>query len=89
MRLYKVSGYLSLAFGILCCLFIILVVINNNPLFLLLSLVNTFLGFICSIMNIYLNAKYEFSKKNLSTGFGGLILSSVPVIFLMILILKH
>ena len=89
MRLYKVSGYLSLAFGILCCLFIVLVVINNNPLFLLLSLVNTFLGFISSIINIYLNAKYEFTKKSLSIGFGGLILSSVPVVFLMILILKH
>ena len=88
MKLYKISGYLSLTFGILCCLFIILLVLKNDTLFLLLSLVNTFFGFIFSITNIYLNAKYEITPKRISSGFAGLILSSVPVIFLMILIFK-
>lgn len=88
MNLYKASGYLSLVFGGLCCIFIVLLVLTDNPLFLMLSLLNTFLGFISAIINIFLNAKHEISKKNFSMGFAGLILSSVPVIFLMILILK-
>jgi hypothetical protein len=89
MNLYKTSGYLSLVFGALCCIFIVLLVLTDKPLFLMLSLLNTFLGFISSIINIFLNAKYEISKKNFSMGFAGLILSSVPVVFLMILILKR
>lgn len=89
MNLYKSTGYLSLVFGVLCCLFIVLLVITDNPLFLMLSLINTFLGFVSAIINIFLNAKYEISKKNFSMGFAGLILSSVPVAFLMILILKR
>ncbi len=89
MNLYKSTGYLSLVFGALCCLFIVLLVITDNPLFLMLSLINTFLGFVSAIINIFLNAKYEISKKNFSMGFAGLILSSVPVAFLMILILKR
>ncbi len=89
MNLYKTSGYLSLVFGALCCIFIVLLVLTDKPLFLMLSLLNTFLGFISSIINIFLNAKYEISKKNFSMGFAGLILSSVPVVFLMIFILKR
>lgn len=89
MNLYKTTGYLSLVFGALCCIFIVLLVLTDKPLFLMLSLLNTFLGFISSIINIFLNAKHEISKKNFSMGFAGLILSSVPVVFLMILILKR
>lgn len=89
MNLYKISGYLSIVFGVLCCIFIVMVVLNNNPLFLMLSLINTFLGFISSVTNIFLNTKYEISKKKLSLGIAGLILSSVPVVFLMILIFRR
>lgn len=89
MNAYKISGYLSVVFGTLCCLFIVLLVLTNKPLFLMLSLLNTLLGFISSIVNIFLNAKYEISKKNFSLGFAGLILSSVPVIFLMFLIFNR
>lgn len=90
MNLYKTSGYLSLVFGALCCIFIVLLVLTDKPLFLMLSLMNTFLGFISAIINIFLNAKYEISRRGaISMGFAGLILSSVPVVFLMILILKR
>lgn len=89
MNLYKTSGYLSLVFGALCCIFIVLLVLTNKPLFLMLSLLNTFLGFISSIINIFLNAKYEIAKKKFSMGFAGLILSSVPVVFMMIIIFKR
>ena len=89
MNLYKLSGYLSLVFGIACCVFIVLSVATPNPVYLLAALLNTFLGFIFSIINIYLNAKYEITKQKFSLGFAGLILSSVPVIFLMVIIFKH
>ena len=89
MNLYKLSGYLSVVFGALCCAFIVLLVVTNKPLFLMLSVLNTLLGFICSIINIFLNAKYEISKKNFSLGFACLLLSSVPIIFLMLLLLQR
>ncbi len=89
MNLYKISGYLSLVFGIACCIFITLGVITPTPIYLLAALINTFLGFIFSIVNIYLNAKYEISKQKFGLGFAGLILSSVPVIFLMVIIFRR
>ncbi len=86
MKLYEISGKLSLFFGIASCTFIILGAIKPNSLYLMFSLINTILGFVFSIINIYLNAKYEIEKKKFTLGFGGLILSSVPVIFLMLMI---
>jgi hypothetical protein len=79
-KVYKISGIVSLVFGILaaCCL----ISIRTLPFGLLFSV----LGFILSGVNVFLDAKHEFSGKKYPLGYAAMILSSLPVVFLMIII---
>lgn len=81
MTLFRLSGYISIILGVLCCALLI------NPFLLFYSLLSAIVGFISSTINIYHNAKYEYTK--FSIGYIGMLLCSVPVIFLMVLIFKH
>jgi hypothetical protein len=83
MNLFKISGYVSVVLGLLStlCLF--------SPEYLFFALLFAIIGFTFSTINIYLNAKYEITKSNFSIGYIGMILSSVPVIFLLYLIITH
>lgn len=83
MSLFKLTGILSVVFGGAACLTLI------NPYFLFFALLFSILGFASATINIYMNAKYEITKSNFSLGHVGVILSSIPVIFLLILIFKH
>jgi hypothetical protein len=82
MNLFKLSGYLSIALGIACCACLI------NPFYLFFAMWFAIIGFIFSTINIYLNTKYEITKKSFSLGYIGMILSSVPVMFLLVLIIR-
>lgn len=82
MNLFKLSGIVSLVFGALSC-FILL-----KPNFLMFSLLAAIIGFTFSTINVYLNTKFEITKGWFSIGYVGMILSSFPVIFLMVLIVK-
>ncbi len=82
MNLFKLSGYASLLFGSAATLLLI------NPFWLFFSMLFAIIGFLFSIINIYLNAKHEITKSNFSLGYIGVILASIPVIFLMILIIR-
>lgn len=59
-----------------------------NPYYLMIGLLCAIIGFIFSTINIFLNTKYEITKKAFSLGYVGMLLCSVPVIFLLILIIK-
>jgi hypothetical protein len=82
MNLFKLSGILSLVFGTLSCLILM------KPYLILFALLASIIGFVFSTINIYINAKYEITKKSFSLGYVGMMLSSFPVIFLLVLILK-
>lgn len=82
MNLFKLSGILSIVFGGASCLTLI------NPFYLFFSLLFAIIGFVFSTINVYLNAKYEITKGNFSLGYIGVVLSSVPVVFLMVLIFR-
>lgn len=82
-KVYKISGIVSLVFGILAAT--CLISIRTVPFGLLFSI----LGFILSGVNVFLDAKHEFSGKKYPLGYAGMILSSLPVIFLMILIFRR
>ena len=82
MNLFKLSGLVSLLFGTLSC-FILL-----KPQFLMFSLLAVFICFTFSTINVYLNTKFEITKSAFSIGYIGMILSSFPVIFLMVLIIR-
>ena len=82
MNLFKLSGYISILMGGLACATLI------NPYYLRFGLLFSIIGFIFSTINIYLNTKYEITQKAFSLGYVGMVLSSIPVIFLLILIIK-
>ncbi|MFO0321318.1 MAG: hypothetical protein ACK504_02705 [Bacteroidota bacterium] len=82
MNLFRTSGYLSFILGVACCLSLI------HPKFLFFTLIFSMMGFVFSTINIYLNAKYEITKKTFSLGYLGMGLSSIPIIFLFILNMK-
>ena len=82
MNLFKLSGLLSIVFGTISCLILI------KPFLLMISLLSAIIGFTCATINVYLNAKFEITKSSFSIGYIGMILSSFPVIFLMVLIAR-
>jgi hypothetical protein len=47
------------------------------------------LGFIFSGLNIYLNNKYEFEETKWPKGYLGMVLSSIPVLFMLFVVLKY
>ncbi|MDI1356360.1 MAG: hypothetical protein PSX36_15695 [bacterium] len=79
---YLVSGYLSVLVGVLAaaCIFRI------NWMYYGVAL--SFVGMILSIINIFLNTKYYFDQEKFPKGYLGLFLSSLPVIFMMLIIFK-
>ena len=81
--IYKISGIVSVIVGI----FATLCVMDIKLTFL--GLLFAITGFIFSSINIFLNAKHEFTEGKFSLGYIGMIFSSVPVVFLMLVIFRH
>jgi hypothetical protein len=82
-KVYKIAGIVSVVFGLLAvsCLFSL----RTVPFGLLFSV----LGFISSGINVFVDTKHEFSGKKYPLGYAGMILSSLPVVFLMIIIFRR
>ncbi len=83
MNLFKLSGLISVVAGIICCALLF------YPSLLPLSLLCAIIGYTFSTINVYLNAKYEILKSSFSIGYVGMILSSIPVIFILVLIIRN
>lgn len=81
-RLYKLSGYLSIVIGITStlCIFRIQYMYYGVAL--------AILGFIFAGINIFLNEKHYFEQEKFPKGYIGMFLSSLPVVFLMLIIFK-
>lgn len=82
-KLYKIAGILSVVFGIFSAA--CLINIKTVPVALLMAVS----GFIFSIVNIYLDTKHEIHDRKYPIGYIGMILSSLPVIFLMYFIFSR
>lgn len=76
-KLYKIAGKLSIIFGVIGA--VCLVNIRTVPVALLLAIT----GFVFAGVNIFLDAKYEIHDRKIPLGFIGMILSSIPVLFLL------
>ena len=83
MNLFKLSGIISVIAGVICCTMLF------YPALLPFSLLCAIIGYTFSTINVYLNAKYEILKSNFSIGYIGMILSSIPVIFILVLIIRN
>jgi hypothetical protein len=83
MNLFKLSGLISVIAGIICCAMLF------YPSLLPFSLLCAIVGYAFSTINVYLNAKFEITKNWFSIGYVGMVLSSIPVIFILVLIISN
>jgi hypothetical protein len=81
-HLYIISGYLSLIIGAVATLCI------YRIQYLYYGVALAMLGFIFAGINIFLNSKYYYEQEKYPKGYLGMFLSSLPVIFMMLVIFK-
>ena len=79
--IYKLSGYLSIVIGIIAALCI------YRIQYMYYGVALAILGFVFAGINIFLNAKYYFEQEKFPKGYLGMFLSSLPVIFMMLIII--
>lgn len=80
--LYTITGYLSLIIGIICTISI------YQLRFIYYGIMLAIVGFIFAGINIYLNNRYEFDEKKWPKGYLGMLFSSIPVLFMLFVVLK-
>ncbi len=78
MDSYKITGNLSLVFGVLAALSCI-----SIP-YILFGMVFAIIGFILSVFNIFINTKNGMERKLITKAHLGMVLSSVPVIYIIV-----
>jgi len=81
--IYKMLGYLSILIGVLAALSI------YRIQFAFYGIALGLLGFIVSGLNIFLNVKYYSEEEKYPKGYMGMVLSSIPVLFMLFVIMKH
>ena len=79
---YRLTGYLSLAVGTLAALSV------YRMQYIRVGVALSILGFVLSVINIFLNSKYYFDQEKFPKGYLGMFLSSLPVIFILLLVFK-
>ena len=80
--IYKITGYVSVLIGILASLCIYRIQLMK------LGIGLSIIGFIISGINIYLNTKYYSHIEKYPKGYWGMLLSSLPVLFMLFVIFK-
>lgn len=80
--IYKLTGYLSIGIGILATLSI------YRIQYLYYGIALAIFGFVFASINIFLNAKHYYEQEKYPKGYLGMFLSSLPVIFMMLVIFK-
>ena len=78
-RLYVISGYLSVIIGLLCAASV------YNAGFLFYGMALSFFGFVFALLNILLNAKYDYEGDKYPKGFWGLFFCSFPIVFFFVM----
>lgn len=78
---YKLSGYLSIVIGVAGTMCIYMK-------YLYYGVGLAIFGLIFAIINIFLNQKYYADQEKYSKGYIGMFISSLPIVFMMLLIFK-
>ncbi len=81
MKAFKLTGNLSIAFGILAALSCI------QPSFLMVGMLCSIVGLIFSVFNIFIYTRNEIGSRTFIRAHLGMILSSAPIVYILIIIL--
>lgn len=76
----KILGYISVGLGILSALFCI------NPYWIFFGIISGFFGLIVSTIYVFMDTRNEINKKKLTPGIIGMILSSIPILVMLMFI---
>lgn len=79
----RAVGIVAITFGLIASIFAFI-----HIMWPMIAVVAGFLGFLFSSVYIFLNARYSVNTKTFNPGTIGLLLSSVPVIFFIIIVLS-
>ena len=77
----KILGYASLALGIISAIIWML------PYGMLLALPMGFFGMIISTIYVYVDMKHQINTRKFTPGIWGIILSSIPILVVLVLII--
>ncbi len=77
----KILGIIAITLGVIAALLVIL------PYGLFLSLPAGFLGMITSTSYVYFDTKYQINSKKITPGVIGILLSSIPIIVILVIII--
>lgn len=77
----KILGILAISLGALSAILCVL------PYGLFLSLPTGFLGMITSTIYVYTDTKYQINTKKITPGIIGILLSSIPIILILVIII--
>ena len=78
----KIIGYISLFFGAAAAL----LCITPIPFAVFFAMLAGFLGLIVSSIYIFIDTRNEVNTKKITPGVIGMMLSSVPVVFMLVII---
>ena len=79
----QLLGIVSIILGVAAALLCLL------PWGFLTALPVGFTGMLCSVIYIFIDTRYEINTKKITPGIIGVILSSVPVLLILILNFRH
>jgi hypothetical protein len=81
----RYAGTAAVLLGLIAALLTGLYLLSPIALFMFIALICGMLGFITSCLYIILNQRYPVSEHIITPGMVGLVLSSVPVIYILIM----
>jgi hypothetical protein len=79
----KILGYVSISLGILAAV----LCITPMPFAVLFAVLSGFFGLLCSSIYIFIDTRNEINTKKFTPGIIGMILSSIPIFFMLAIII--
>jgi hypothetical protein len=79
----KIIGYICLSLGILAALLCVTPIAFG----VFYAVLAGFLGMVTSSVYVFIDTRYEITKKKFSAGVIGMMLSSIPILFLLAIVI--
>jgi hypothetical protein len=79
----KILGFISIALGVIAAL----LCITPMPFAVMFAVLSGFFGLLCSSIYIFIDTRNEVNTKKFTPGVIGMILSSIPILFMLAIII--
>ncbi|MDQ3046117.1 MAG: hypothetical protein M3R27_01115 [Bacteroidota bacterium] len=79
----NILGIVSIVLGCAAALLCIAPIVSG----LFFAILTGFFGMLCSSIYVFIDTRHEINKKKLTPGIYGMVLSSIPIVFLLVIII--